>query len=84
MVEVAEPRSTFPVALNCPPTVVEPRVAKLVVVALVRSVLPKSVVEASCAPPVALKAPLTVEEPVMARLEVVPLPREKARPVMSP
>ena len=83
---VAFPEVSVPKEAVCAKRLVEDatEAKSEVVVALVSSVLPNSVVEANCTPPVALKAPLTVEEPVMARLVVVPEPREKERPEMRP
>ena len=65
--------------------VVEAFVAKkFVVVAEVKRVLPKSVVEERRFEDSELKAPVTVEEPVTAKAVVVPFWSENACPVMSP
>jgi hypothetical protein len=53
-----------------PCTLSPPSTAKPVVVALVRSVEPKSVEEASCTPFVALKRPPTVVDAVTAKVPV--------------
>lgn len=58
--------------------------AKEVEVELVRSELPKSVVEPKRFEAVELNAPVTVEEPVIAKADVVPLVNENAPPVIRP
>ena len=78
-------------AMIAPPVVVLrmlsdeiPDMAKLVVVALVKSELPRSVVEPRRFDATELRAPVMVLEPVTAKAEVVPLLRLKLRPVMRP
>ena len=61
-----------------------PVMAKLVVVALVKSELPKSVLEANNFELSELNGPEIVVDPVTANALVVPLVNEKLRPVSKP